>query len=419
MRHSWVMAGLVLTWGVASSALAQEPVDLLHAVGTDVAVSSVYRDRQSQVERLVDGDPATAWNSRTGDLAGAWIEVRLPADAQVTGIGIIPGFARTGGATDLFTGNHRVARIRVLREGVEVGSFPVANARPERVTIPVRGAGGVWRIEITEVLPGTRSDWREICVSELQILGHAPSMAPGTRVPRMAVGALPAVSAPAAVDPVALEREQRRAVGWLVTQWRELEQTYASLASNTGAPEPDAETTRETERQRAAILRRITSLVEPVDAARADAIRMAGAQRLTGVAWRWDRILLGDLTAIAAALDTVAERIGSDEARCRSARAQAEIRLVRVAELTEVARMFDEIDEAHGGGGDARRSGGLEQDAEAFRALAEEWARNSRGVTTRLLRRRSAPTAESVAADWAALLVQLPIARRTCGWPDP
>ncbi len=36
------------------------PVDLLHAVGTELAVSSAYRDQASQVARLVDGDLATA-----------------------------------------------------------------------------------------------------------------------------------------------------------------------------------------------------------------------------------------------------------------------------------------------------------------------------------------------------------------------
>ncbi|MDQ3037650.1 MAG: discoidin domain-containing protein [Myxococcota bacterium] len=420
--HWWWIVMLVCA--VASPATAQSgapPIDLLHAIATELAVSSAYRDQRAQAERLVDGDPTTAWNSRTGDLAGAWIDVRLPADAEVTGIALIPGFARPGGPTDLFTGNHRVARIRVLREGVEVGQYAVANAAPVLVTIPVRGAGGVWRIELAEVLPGSRADWREACVSELQILGRAPSAAPGTRMPRVQIGSLPDTAAPVAVDVTALERAQRRDASWLVGAWRELQSSYFSFAENTGEPEPDVETLRETERARSAILRRITALVEPVDPARADAIRIAGAQRLAGVAWRWEPIVLGDLAAIAAALDVVAARIGSDEARCRSARAQAEIRLVRVAGLARLGNYFDEIDESEGGstGRDAaRRSRSLEADAEALRALADEWGRNSRGVTTRLLR-RSAPTAGAAVTDWTALVALLPIARTSCGWPDP
>ena len=415
----------VVTCAPRVCAQTPAPVDLLHAVGTELAVSSAYRDQGAQVARLVDGDPTTAWNSRTGDLAGAWIEVRLPADAQVTGIALVPGFARPGGATDLFTGNHRVARIRVLREGVEVGTYPVAHDAPALATIPLTGAGGVWRIELAALTPGSRADWREACVSELQILGRAPSMAPGTRTPRTAVGALPAVTAPVAVDPVALERAQRRELTALVRGWRELQSSYFSFVYDTGEPQPDVETIRETERQRAAILRRITTLVEPVDAARADAIRIAGARRLEGVAWRWEPTVLGDLAAIDAALDAVAERIGTDEARCRSARAQAEIRLVRVAGHARLASYFDEIETSEAqmdGASDTRaarqRSRGIEADAEALEPLAAEWARNSRGVTTRLLR-RAAPTSDRVTADWTALTTQLQRTQTTCAASAP
>ena len=48
-------------------------------------------------------------------------------------------------------------------------------------------------------------------------------------------------------------------------------------------------------------------------------------------------------------------------------------------------------------------------------SLAEEWSRNSRGVTTRLLR-RDPPTDERIAEDWRALSALLPVAQRTCGW---
>lgn len=78
-------------------------VDLLHAVEADVAVSSTYRDQRSQVDALVDGDLETAWNSRTGELVGAWIEVRLPESAQVTSIAMTVGFTHVSGESDLFT----------------------------------------------------------------------------------------------------------------------------------------------------------------------------------------------------------------------------------------------------------------------------------------------------------------------------
>jgi hypothetical protein len=400
-----VALALAMSTFAAAHARAQtEPVDLLHAVATELAVSSAYRNQRAQVDSLVDGDPATAWNSRTGDLVGAWIEVRLPADATVTGIALIPGFARTGG-TNLFTGNHRVARVRVLREGTEVGSHAVANRTPELVTLPARGAGGVWRIEITELLPGTRGDWRETCISELQILGRAPSVA---------------------VDATALERAQRRDLAWLASAWAELQADYFGYYESTGEPTPDAGDRRAMEQRRAAILRRLVSLTEPVDAARADGLRISFSHHYPDIAaWRWEPLMLADLDAITLALDAVAARVGTDPARCRSARSLAELRLRRVARLARAASYFDEIDESdrsvHGEPdprGAAHRSRALESEATALTALDEEWNRNSRGVATRLLR-RSAPTSERATADWTALLVQLEAARAACGWVSP
>ncbi|MCB9621916.1 MAG: hypothetical protein H6723_01105 [Sandaracinus sp.] len=135
--------GRVLLFATAN-VRAQEPVDLLHAVGTELAVSSAYRNLRQQVERLVDGNPESAWNSATGDLTGAWIEVRLPADAEVTGIGLIPGFARISNGSDLFTGNHRVAEIRVLREGRRSVVSRFRNERPG--ARDDSGARSRWRV---------------------------------------------------------------------------------------------------------------------------------------------------------------------------------------------------------------------------------------------------------------------------------
>jgi hypothetical protein len=425
----WAMVvgtACLLSWGLARPAVrAQEPVDLLHAVGTELAVSTVYRDQRAQAERLVDGDVASVWNSATGDLVGAWIEVRLPADASVSAISLIPGFPGMAGSRDLFRGNHRVASVRVLREGVEVGRFPVAHERPEFVTLPVRGGGGVWRIELAELRPGLRSDWREVCIAELRILGSAPSVAPGTRLPRVAVGTLPGPRVDGAVDPVALERAFRRELGALVPAWRALQDDYFAFLGNTGEPIPDAETVRGVERARASILRRIVALVDPVDPARADAARMAGLARLSGESWRWEPAVRADLAAVSAALEAVAARLGTDDARCRCGRALAELRLHRVAGFARAAAYFDEIEafEADGAeegrsGPEARRGRQIGRDAEALVALAEEWPRNSRGVTTRLLRREP-PVDTRVADDWRALVALLPGAQSSCGWAAP
>ncbi|MEM7515301.1 MAG: hypothetical protein AAF368_00055, partial [Planctomycetota bacterium] len=45
--------------------------------------------------------------------------------------------------------------------------------------IAVGGAGGIWRIIVTDTVPGTRADFREICISELRALGRAPEPVSG------------------------------------------------------------------------------------------------------------------------------------------------------------------------------------------------------------------------------------------------
>lgn len=94
---------------------AQSTVDLLHAVTTDIAVSTVYRGRGDRVPQIADGEMATAWCSESGDLVGAWIEIRIPANATVTSMAMTAGFAQPPSDADLFDGNHRIARVRVAR----------------------------------------------------------------------------------------------------------------------------------------------------------------------------------------------------------------------------------------------------------------------------------------------------------------
>ena len=403
------------------------PVDLLHAVRTEVAVSSVYRDQRSQADKLVDGDLTTAWNSRTADLVGAWIEVRVPADATVTSIAITPGFARVSGTSDLFTGNHRVSQVRVLRDGAEVGVYPLEVSAPVLVSVPVSGPGGVYRIEVTEVVPGGHADWRETCISELQILGRAPDMHAGARLPRTAVGALPEPrSVAGTADRALVDRNDRRDVVWLATAWGALQREIDEQALNTGEPDFSVEAQRDLERQRVAMLSRIAGLVEPIDEVRADALRIAASHVNPWGEWGASGTALGaDLATIGAALDAVGTWLGDDEARCRTARMQVGIRLQRVAGAVHTASYYNEIDDSEpaqggeGAGRDARRGARtLERDDEAFAALVDDWDGNSRGCALRLLR-REAPALPAAAADWAALRAQLEAGRTACGWAPP
>src|SRR5690606_2983215 len=121
---------------------------------------------------------ATAWNSRTGDLVGAWIDVALPADARVASIALTAGFTHRTERADLFEGNHRVTQVRVLRDGTEIGAFDLDPTSRELQSIAVSGPGGTYRIEVAGLEPGSRETWRETCISELRVMGHAPVARP-------------------------------------------------------------------------------------------------------------------------------------------------------------------------------------------------------------------------------------------------
>lgn len=217
-------------------AVPAEPVNLLDAIRTEVATSSVYRDHTNQIAHLFDGDVESAWNSRTGDLESPWIEIRLPADAQVTSMQMTAGLTRTG-SSGLFTQNHRVARVRVLHDGQELGVYPLDTASRELQTLPVTGGGGVYRLELVELLPGSRSDWREACVSELRVLGRVPGAHEGTHFPRFAAAALSEPRADVTpTDPAALARALSRQASRFVSAWPGYERDIILSDMSTGEP---------------------------------------------------------------------------------------------------------------------------------------------------------------------------------------
>lgn len=397
------------------------PVDLLHAVATDVAVSSAYHDQASQADHLVDGDLATAWNSRTDDLVGAWIDVCVPADAEVTSLELTPGFVSSNEARDLFTSNHRVARVRVLREGVELGVFSLDTSVHDLVSVPVSGPGGTYRIEVAEVLPGSRTDWRETCVSELRVMGRAPEMTPGARLPHTAVGALPPPRS-LVTERVAIDAAHARDTAWLVTSWSALQRAIDDQDQNTGEPDPDAITRHDLSSRRDAMLVRIAALVEPLDAARADALRLEAIRAIDWtVAAQRTEAYARALDRIGEALETVATFLDTDEARCRSARTHAGIRLRRIASASHLSEYFSEIGESEGFEltGDAlRRSRQVEHDDRDFQRDVDGWAHDTRAVAARLAH-HTAPAAEGLDHDWTVLQAQLAVATAACGWQAP
>jgi len=168
-------------------------VELLHRVATTVAVSSTVANPRILPHHLVDGDPATAWNSRTGDLVGAWIAIRLPPEAHVDVIRLSAGFTQVDNKADLFTMNPRIRKLRVSRNGKRLFEKQLNIESRALQDLPVDAPGGDFRIEVAEIVPGSKPSWREICVSELEVWGTPPPGTPvGQTTPAVRVGSLDA-----------------------------------------------------------------------------------------------------------------------------------------------------------------------------------------------------------------------------------
>jgi hypothetical protein len=396
------------------------PVDLLRSVRTDLAVSSVYRDQAGQAQRLVDGDLETAWNSRTGDLVGAWIEVRLPPSATVHSIGLTAGFTKAE-ATDLFTGNHRVARVRVLRDGTEVGAFALNVESRELQTFDLRGPGGVYRIEVAEVVAGSRASWRETCVSELRIFGTDPSAREGARYPQFAVGELPAPRpAPGTGDRAEIATRFRDEARWLARAWKQFEEALQGLDMNTGEPEGTPEERAGFARTRRTILERAAGFVELVDDASADGLRAAAATDVEWASWRRRaEATRTDVDRLTAAFAAVAAWLGDDASRCEWARADVALRLGRITSKLETRSNLNEVSASMDydavSVGDRREWARVDRATGRFASAERSWAANPSTAAPRV-RELELPDLPDLVADWDAIRAHLDGSPAVCGF---
>lgn len=172
--------------------------NLLHTVPAKVAVSSKVANPKDFPEFLVDGKLSTAWNGKTGDLVGGAIAFRVPKDAHVATIRLTVGYdatSKTG--EDLFTANHRIAEVAVERDGAKLRSFTLDPEKRGLQSLRIDGPGGDYRIVVEKTAPGSKKAWRELVVSELEVLGT-----PGRDVlahagpPTVVVGTLDTAPAP-------------------------------------------------------------------------------------------------------------------------------------------------------------------------------------------------------------------------------
>ncbi|MBW2462739.1 MAG: hypothetical protein JRH11_13900, partial [Deltaproteobacteria bacterium] len=376
----------------------------------DVATSSAYRDQRVQVQRLVDGDLESAWNSRSDDLVGAWVDVRLPDDVTVTSIQMTVGYTKANATRDLFTANQRIARVRVLHDGDEVVVHPLDIASRQLQSIPVAGGGGVYRIELVELTTGEREDWQEACISELRVMGHASGSQGGARLPRFAIGALPEPAGEAeAVDRDAVRRLAHRRVAWFQERWSAYEYALNDFQSEELVGEVDPSTRVELRRERNEILEKVVEVVQPVDGARADQVRIAMMS---------DE---GGLAASTAAFHSVADWLADDAERCWIAKTLAHVRLTntlrglrREAELSDrdEYEAMEMGEEGAGGGGGPDFYGLIER----IEDIELAWGRNGRGGATHLSRIEMPAVAAGTKTEWDALTAELAVARPACGW---
>lgn len=160
---------------VAHKDKAPELVELLHSVPSAVAVSSVVPGSSAIATNLFDGNLETVWSSYTGDLQGAWIDFQLPPTVQVQSIKLAAGDLRTMRTGDLFVKNHRIRKVRLLRNEKVLGDFTLDVEKRELQALSVDSAGGDFRILVLETLPGTEPQQRHLFVSELQVWGRLPA----------------------------------------------------------------------------------------------------------------------------------------------------------------------------------------------------------------------------------------------------
>ncbi len=386
-------------------------VDLLRALPTEVAASSAYRDRSTELGKLFDDDLETAFNSSTGALVGTWIDVRIPDGATVTGIEMTAGYTYTKpGGEDLFTGNHRVTSVKISRDGEELLTHALDPDNRERQRIPVTGGPGTYRIEIAAVQPGSNADWREACISDLRVLGRAPSAEANSRFPLYRLNELPTRAAPTPPDREGFDEAHRQFLHSFAGAWATHEREVVAVAFiDTGIPFEGEEIVNK-RRTRNRLLQRLHDFVAPIDPASGDQLR-AALVRSPGGTWE---AFEPDLEVVKAALQSVAA--WSDEApvRCRTAQLFAGMRLSRVAVLLAGENMNDEM---NSGDPDINTGVDLTDLQYEVEALSSGFSSNP-GPTVRRFLAKTLPGAdlESLTQNWAEVRSDLQAAKDVCGW---
>ena len=183
----WIGFAMVCTVGVAHA----DDVNLLTNAPATIAVSSTVANAAIVPDHIADGKLSTAWNSKTGELVGAWVAVRVPADAKVKAIKLTAGFAHKDKTGDLFTMNPRIKKVRIS-QGRKASEHVLDIENRGLQTINVDLAGGDLEVKILEIVPGSKANWKEACISELEVWGSVAK--PAKAKPVFRIGGLDAAA---------------------------------------------------------------------------------------------------------------------------------------------------------------------------------------------------------------------------------
>jgi len=227
-----LIATVVMT-ALTARADGAKRVELLRNVPATVRVSSRVANKTILPAHLVDQDRQTAWNSRTGDLVGAWIEVGAQGGAIIDEVRLTVGHTGTGPHhEDYFTMNPRIAAVTITVDGSWQGDVALDLEQRDLQTIKLKKPGALVRITVAKIVPGSKASWREACVSELEAWGTPP---PGFAAPAKPLAPSVEVGEATAIkpDPCAYVAPMRR-------DWERHQDDCATCVDRAGEPWCDA-----------------------------------------------------------------------------------------------------------------------------------------------------------------------------------
>ncbi len=125
-------------------------------------------------ENLLDDDPSTAWRME-GDGTEATLVVTLAAEAEVTRVGLVNGYAKVDGDTDWYPRNRRVMRVRwTFDDGSSVEQPMITTPQLQMMSTTARTR--TIRITLLDVsAPGKPNGRNYTALSELAVLGTPAS----------------------------------------------------------------------------------------------------------------------------------------------------------------------------------------------------------------------------------------------------